>query len=313
MHKTLRITLTAIAALAVLGGGLMGYRAIARAQMRIQIEREQRAAVQPLADVGSTRTLEILPLAENETALPGLQIDRGVSYLIKTDHANILLDVGFNPNALSPSPLEANMQQLGVSPADFDTLVISHWHPDHTGGQNWWIRKTFSPGNQQIDLSGKQVFAPTVLTYPGLTPIVHNEPSKLADGVALIGTVPFLEVINLPGIPLRNTEQALAVNVEGRGIVLITGCGHPTLPVLVARTQAAFSQPVVGVVGGLHLAGAPAATIQANIDLLRNLNAQIVSLSPHDSTPDIVDTFRQAFPGVYQDVKVGQIIHLESD
>ncbi len=47
-------------------------------------------------------------------------------------------------------------------------------------------------------------------------------------------------------------EQALAVNVAGKGIVLIIGCGHQTLERAVARTEALFDEPLYGVIGGLH-------------------------------------------------------------
>lgn len=307
MKKALRIVVVVVAVLALLVGGAFVVRTVQKNVARQQIAREQGAPVARLTEFGSTRSLEILPLVENEAAGP-YQTEHGVSYLIKTDRTTVLLDVGMNAAKTSPSPLEANMTRLGLTPGDFDTLVISHWHPDHSGGTDWWLKKTFSLGNRQVDLSGKQVYVPTPMTYSGLAPVVATEPVKLADGVALIGTLPFLEVIDLPGVPLRNTEQALAVNVAGKGIVLITGCGHPTLPVLVARAKAVFGQPVVGVIGGLHLAGAPAETVQADIQLLKSLSAQLVGLSPHDSSPVELGAFRQAFPGVYQDVKVGRPI-----
>jgi 7,8-dihydropterin-6-yl-methyl-4-(beta-D-ribofuranosyl)aminobenzene 5'-phosphate synthase len=159
------------------------------------------------------------------------------------------------------------------------------------------------------------------MTYPGLSPVVASQPTRIADGVALTGILPIFEVMNshalIPaladlttGLPLRNAEQALAVNVKGRGIVLITGCGHPTLPKLVARSQAAFDAPVVGVIGGLHLTEVPDSVVQGDIALLQGLNAQVVGLSPHDSDPPVIERFRAAFPAVYQEVMVGQPIRL---
>jgi len=84
----------------------------------------QRAA-DKLPDVGATRSLAILPLVDWSGATPDLQGEPGVSYLIKTDRSTILFDVGVNLKQRDPSPLLANMQKLGVSLADFDTVIIS--------------------------------------------------------------------------------------------------------------------------------------------------------------------------------------------
>ena len=43
--------------------------------------------------------------------------------------------------------------------------------------------------------------------------------------------------------------------MEGKGIVLIMGCGHPTVERIVARAEALFEQPVAGVAGGFHYEG----------------------------------------------------------
>jgi metal-dependent hydrolase (beta-lactamase superfamily II) len=58
--------------------------------------------------------------------------------LIRTDSATILFDLGYNMTASSPSPLEGNMASLGLTLDEIDMIVISHRHPDHVGGQNWW-------------------------------------------------------------------------------------------------------------------------------------------------------------------------------
>ena len=101
--------------------------------------------VTPLG-IGETSTLEILPLYEGVAAQPGLNTGQGVSYLVKTDTATILFDVGNNPSGISPSPLEQNMAALGVSLDQVDMIVLSHTHFDHTGGQHWRAKGTFAVG-----------------------------------------------------------------------------------------------------------------------------------------------------------------------
>jgi 7,8-dihydropterin-6-yl-methyl-4-(beta-D-ribofuranosyl)aminobenzene 5'-phosphate synthase len=200
------------------------------------------------------------------------------------------------------------MQRLGVTLDDVQTLVISHNHPDHVGGVSWWRAGTFSLGNQQIDLSGKNVYVPEAISYPGLDPIIVIQPQRIAPAIATLGTIPFAEVWQVALFRARNTEQALAVNVAGRGVVIITGCGHQTLPKLLARAQALFDEPVAAIVGGLHFEGASAQEMEPYIRLLQGLNPQLIALSPHDSGEVARQALRAAFPEIYQDVRVGQPI-----
>ena len=226
--------------------------ALAFAQIRlgrgIQVaERAWREHEPPaLRDFGSTHSLSILPLVDWHAKGPGLQTEAGVSYLIQTDWSTILFDVGFNRRSRDPSPLLHNMQALGIGLNDFDTIVISHNHADHVGGMKWPRHRTFSLGNEQLDLSGKRAFTPVPMTYPGLTPVHAKDPTVIAEGVATTGTIPRQLLIGWV------EEQALVVNVAGKGLVLIVGCGHQTVPKLVSRTQAVFSEPIHGLVGGLH-------------------------------------------------------------
>jgi 7,8-dihydropterin-6-yl-methyl-4-(beta-D-ribofuranosyl)aminobenzene 5'-phosphate synthase len=266
--------------------------------------------VTPL-EIGETSTLEVLPLYENAAAQADLQTGPGVSYLIKTDTATVLFDVGDNPNAVSPSPLEQNMAGLGVSLDDVDVVVISHAHPDHVGGQSWLSRQTFAlDGNSQVPLGERPVYIPDPMTYPGSDPVLSQGPVRLADGIATTGIIPY--VYPFPAwlaIP-RGNEQALAVNVKGRGIVLITGCGHMGLESLLAHAQASFEPPVIGVIGGLHYGNANAQTLQSHIQLLQTLSLGVIALSPHDSGPAVLAAFQQAFPTTYQNIRVGQAIHI---
>lgn len=309
MQRIGKALLAILLLLIVLIGATVGFLAIRQQQTAAQVEREwQTTPVTKIADLGTTQSLEIIPLVDEAVSGPEFQAEHGVSYWIKTDAATILFDVGQNAKAADPSPLQANMQRLGITPTEAQIIVISHNHPDHTGGMRWWRTNTFALGNQQADLGDKPLYVPTALTYPGLTPIVADQPQKISEGVATLGMIPFAEVWQLALFQARNVEQALAINVAGRGIVIITGCGHQTLPKLIARTQALFDEPIVGIVGGLHFENADARTMQPEIQQLQALQPQLVALSPHDSEGAARQAFREAFLGVYQDVEAGQPI-----
>jgi 7,8-dihydropterin-6-yl-methyl-4-(beta-D-ribofuranosyl)aminobenzene 5'-phosphate synthase len=105
--------------------------------------------VQPVTGFGSTTSLRILPLIDYHTADPDLVTEVGVSYLVETDDYRILFDVGQNAKRESPSPLQRNMEKLGVGLASIDLVFISHNHFDHVGGSNWQSLKTFSLGMEQ--------------------------------------------------------------------------------------------------------------------------------------------------------------------
>ncbi len=101
-----------------------------------------------LTDFGSTKTLVILPLIDWNVAHDGLAGESGVAYLVRTDDATVLFDVGLNAEAEDPSPLLRNMRQLGVDMRQIDAIVISHPHGDHTGGGKWARRGSFSLTDQ---------------------------------------------------------------------------------------------------------------------------------------------------------------------
>jgi metal-dependent hydrolase (beta-lactamase superfamily II) len=311
--------------------GVAGVFAFAQIRLGRGIERAEQAwkeyRTAAVGDFGSTRSLSILPLVDWHASRPGLQTEAGVSYLIRTDRSAILFDVGYNRGSRDPSPLLHNMGALGIGVDDFDTIVISHDHLDHVGGMKWSRQGTFSLGNQQIDLNGKRAFTPVPMSYPGLAPVHAKDPTVLAEGVATTGTIPRQLLIGWV------EEQALVVNVADRGLVLIVGCGHQTVPKLVGRTQAIFSESIYGLVGGLHypvpkgravVLGLPLQRliasgdgplrpvtleeVSANIDLLRRLDLGLVGLSGHDSSDEVIQQFRAAFGSAYREVRVGEPI-----
>ncbi len=284
---------------------------IRNALAAVAVENEWKTTtVPPLGDFSSTRTLTILPIIDEASSDPTLQAEHGVSYLIKTDTRTILFDTGFNSGNTNPSPLENNLKALNLTTADFDTIVISHPHPDHLGGSANWQKQIFSLGPDSIDLNNKKVYVPVPLNYPGLTPEVATQPTIIGEGVATLGTLPFPEVLPLSIITARNVEQILAIRVNGRGIVLITGCGHPTLFHILERAEQLFDEPIVGLVGGYHYGNATAQELAPQIERLQQYPLQLLALSPHDSESQAIEAFRAAFPQIYQDIQVGQEFNL---
>jgi 7,8-dihydropterin-6-yl-methyl-4-(beta-D-ribofuranosyl)aminobenzene 5'-phosphate synthase len=284
-----------------------------------------------LQGIGSTKSLTVLPLIDWRTNNEGLRVETGVSYLVRTDSITILFDTGLNSDDEYPSPLLRNMRKLGVTLDEIDTVFITHNHDDHVGGSKWAKDKTFSVTGRQEPLGEVKVITPTKMTYPGIKPVYARDPMVLGIGVASTGTI-----ANNMYFWGFTEEQSLAVNVEGKGIVLIVGCGHHTVPKLIERARLLFDEPIYGLIGGLHypVRGGPielygyashkyggtgkppwehitVEELNANIKLLKGLNLRLIALSPHDSSNVSMSAFSDAFTDKYRNLRVGEPIIVE--
>jgi len=136
----------------------------------------RKAKTRKLKGLGSTKNLTVLPLIDWRTNQEGLMVETGVSYLVRTDGNTILFDTGLNSREEDPSPLLRNMEKLGVTLNEIDTIFITHNHEDHVGGVKWAENKTFSVTGRQDPLSGVKVYVPTMMTYPDLEPCMPVTP-----------------------------------------------------------------------------------------------------------------------------------------
>ena len=290
--------------------------------------------IQKLASLGSVQELSILPLVDFYAEDPDLKTEAGVSYLVSADDTKILLDLGFNAKKEHPSPLVHNMEKLGVSTKDLEMIVISHAHLDHVGGMAEQKSKTFSFSKEPVDVPEIPVYTPVPMTpsskNPTPVPRTVDRPTILKEGIASIGPIP--RFLFLMGYTL---EHSLAVNVAGKGIALIIGCGHQTIERIIERAQALFDEPIYAIIGGLHYPvhggriklgpiniqrivgsdqppwqGLSEKDVQSAITAIKRVSPEIVSLSPHDSSDWSINQFRKAFGEKYIDLKVGREIRI---
>ncbi len=271
-----------------------------------QIEKEWRSVPEIIPTLTATSQLEIVPLYEEASSGDEFISGHGVSYLIRTDSATILMDVGNNPDGLKVAPFMQNMQKLGITWDEIDRVVITHPHPDHIGGVDAWRRNTVSFGELPDGLGERLLFIPVEMNYPGA--IHATIPTLPAPDVATTGVISYPEVYPLSLFEPKGSEQALVVSVAGQGLVVITGCGHPTIEKLISRAEALYELPVVGIVGGLHYEGFGFEDVKPHIESLMSHDLRLVALSTHDSSMDALEAFQSAFTERFRLLRVGETI-----
>ncbi len=302
---------------------------------KAQAEQEiSKAGFKKFPNLGAVKSLSVIPLVDYYSRNGDLKTEPGVSYLIKADDTVILMDVGANMKKEHPSPLLCNMEKLGIRPADIDMIFFSHLHMDHVGGMKEQKNGTFSLSQGKVEIGRIPVFAPGALVpsawNQGPEVRVVQAPEVLKPGIASTGVIPrFLFIMG------NSPEQSLVVNVKGKGLVVIIGCGHPTIERIIKRVKMISGERIYAVIGGLHfpvnggrvmlgpinvqkLVGSDAPPwrglggkdVLSAVDALKKLNPALVALSPHDSSDWSLAEFREAFGTSYREVKVGQEIKI---
>jgi 7,8-dihydropterin-6-yl-methyl-4-(beta-D-ribofuranosyl)aminobenzene 5'-phosphate synthase len=187
--------------------------------------------------------VEITVLVE-EKARSGFSTDPGVSYLIKTDLGSVLFDLGFGNTTKT---LKANAKNLNADIGQVSGLVISHLHLDHMGGMAASKNRTIPLCQGLEALQGKPCFLPAQAKAPDYEPRLVEKPEMLAAGLGSTG--PLARSLFFMGLCL---EQGILAKIKGKGILLITGCGHPTVPLLLKTRAKLAPGPFYALAGGLH-------------------------------------------------------------
>ncbi len=193
------------------------------------------------------KMLEVLPLVDWYAARADLKTESGVSYLVQADDTTILFDLGLNRKGEKEPPLLHNMERLGIDPAAIDFLVLSHPHGDHAGGFKNQFAHRAIVRLEDDPFAGKPAYATVPLKLTQGMSIIVREPRILVPGIATLGPLP--RALFLMGYV---QEQALAINVQGKGLVVLVGCGHPGIEALIERAEQLFALQVYGVIGGWH-------------------------------------------------------------
>jgi len=243
-----------------------------------------------MPDQGPARRISIgrgpwrpVPVMEGGQGPDALIAEHGFSVLVTVTKAGrehrFLFDTGTSPDGVTE-----NMRRLDIDPGSIEAIVCSHGHFDHTTGIDgliravgranmpvlihphfWRRRRLVLPGRDPLEI-------PTTsrrgLAEAGFDIIEEQQPSFLFDRSVLItGEVPRTTGYE-PGFPAQQAwigggwqpdplvldDQALIV--AGKGLVVITGCGHAGV-INISRYARRLTggQPLYALLGGFHLSG----------------------------------------------------------
>jgi 7,8-dihydropterin-6-yl-methyl-4-(beta-D-ribofuranosyl)aminobenzene 5'-phosphate synthase len=220
--------------------------------------------------------------AGGETAA-GLRAEHGFSALVTVrsgeTSSSLLFDTGTSPDALA-----VNAERLGIDAGALQGVVLSHGHFDHTGGLDglarlrgrsglpltvhpavWTRRRLELPGGRELPTLSRDA-----LEREGFEVIERRQPSLLAGGILITGEVDRVTEFE-HGMPPQHQawdghrwqhdpavidDQALVISVRGRGLVVITGCGHAGVVNIIRQAMRLTGVPrLLAVIGGFHLSG----------------------------------------------------------
>lgn len=187
--------------------------------------------------------LELTVLVEWK-AKEGFIGDAGVSYLFKSELGSMLYDVGFGPTRPA---LTHNAAKLGFNLDQVDALTISHLHCDHMGGIPAQRSRQVTVPDELMSEKLKACFLPDKAEAQGFKTQLVERPQLLTAGIASSG--PLARSLFIMGF---TEEQALVARVKGKGLVVFTGCGHPTIEVVLKMVERLSNEPLYAVGGGLH-------------------------------------------------------------
>jgi 7,8-dihydropterin-6-yl-methyl-4-(beta-D-ribofuranosyl)aminobenzene 5'-phosphate synthase len=236
---------------------------------------------------------------DTEKKKQGLKAEHGLSILIETSRPelSLLMDTGQSPKTLS-----RNMQILGVDSKGINAIFISHAHYDHTGGLPAVLKQlnktipvvahpgTFRP-TFKFDPYIKYIGSPFKRSHVeswGGVPLLARNPVRIMNGVSTTGEIErvtsfekthgfwTLQKDRFVEDQMRD-DQALILDLEDKGLAVISGCAHAGIINTVNQAEALMgNEKIYAVIGGFHLVGAGRERIRSTIDSLTGINPDLI-------------------------------------
>jgi 7,8-dihydropterin-6-yl-methyl-4-(beta-D-ribofuranosyl)aminobenzene 5'-phosphate synthase len=233
--------------------------------------------------------------------------------------------------------LVENAERMGINLSEVESIVISHGHYDHFGGLAAAVRAVGKADlpiivhENMFKTRGSANAKGAIRQYPDfpaeaeLSParfVSTKQPSLTGDDlVCVTGEIPRRTSFEtgytqhkafVSGVwksdPLIMDERAVAVNVKGKGLVVVSGCAHAGIINTVTYAQQITGiEKVYTVMGGFHLAGKTFENrIQPTIEELHKINPRLIVPS-HCTGWRAMCAMAKAFPEGFVWNSVGNI------
>ncbi len=221
----------------------------------------------------------------------GLRAPWGLSVFVETKDTKFLWDTG-----PEPEDLLYNAEKLGINLKDIAFVGISHEHHDHVGGL---------PAIAKLH-QGLTVYVPKDMNHRvfdwikhlNLNPIPVQHTKKVANGIAIIG--------ELYGPPY---EEAIAVNLKRKGLIVLVGCSHPRVDNIVSAAVKSLHTQAYAVIGGFHLLNSPHWKIKRVIPRLMDMGVKKIA-AIHCSGDFTRNFLKDTYPDNYTELHVGSSLTL---
>ena len=267
----------------------------------------------------------------------------GLSMLVRITRGGVSRTLLFDAGG-SPDGLVHNMDCLEINPGDWNCIVLSHGHWDHTLGLIGLQRRL---GRLQFPLTlhpdaylkratvqpNGEIRRLTPLSRQGLQDsgvefIETENPSFVVESMALVtGQVARTNDFEtgwpahyaerngvLEPDPLVCDDQGLVINLKGKGLVVLSGCGHAGIVNTVHYAQALTGESRVhGIIGGFHLG--PTFfhdRIRPVVDALTDLEPSLISPA-HCAGHSAATMVFQARPEAFVQNMVGTRVTMTAD
>ncbi len=236
---------------------------------------------------------------------------------------------------------ERNVTRLGVDLGAVEGIVLSHGHWDHSGamllalgmirGRSGGRKVPFyahpgmfvTRGVRQANGSVRRMEdEPSVieLSQFGQEMVVTTEPQTPLGGLFYVsGEIPRVSGFErgYPGQVRRTTdgwepdellmdERWLAVNIAGKGLVVLSACSHAGIVNVCRHARATFPDiPIHAVIGGLHLSGPNEAIIPQTVEGLKEFGIKAIAAG-HCTGWRAMAALAKAFPDALVPTAVGK-------
>ncbi|MEB2836376.1 MAG: MBL fold metallo-hydrolase [Desulfurococcales archaeon] len=272
-------------------------------------------------------SLRVRILVDNSAPLPTrLLAEYGFSALVEDleSGSTILFDTGSTGVAL-----RHNLEALGVDASRVDYVVLSHRHYDHTGGLKAFLEmrggkpvtvvaheSLFKPSYARIKALGGTLrdiglpFTRGELEALGARFLLIRKPLKLTENITVSGEIPrewgpthAWGMLRLEdgGLVEDDMRDDMALYIEtSEGLLAITGCGHAGVENIVEYGLSLTStKSLHGLIGGLHLLGAPRERMAAVVSYLGEKRPKLLAAT-HCTGPLVQGALAERLGSAYK-------------